>query len=76
MLTFLLFYYLELIPVHNDKNTSIIHNNTNQHIDLKNNDIVFIRHFEDMNNVYIVKNVHLLNDMMLKFVQDMSEFIF
>jgi len=29
-----------------------------------------------MNNVYIVKNVHLLNDTMLKFVQDMSEFIF
>jgi len=75
MLTFLLSYKLELTPVQIDQNTSIIHNNTNQLSDLKNNDIVFLKHFEDMNSVYIVKNVHLLNDMMLKFVQDKSKLI-
>lgn len=76
MLTFLLSYKSELTPVQIDKNTSIIQNNTIQLSDLKNNDMVFLKHFEDMNNVYIVKNVHLLNDTMLRVLQDTSEFIF
>lgn len=60
----------ELALVQIDENTSITHNNINQLSDLKNNDIVFLTHFEDMDNVYIVKNVRLLNDFMVKFIQD------
>ncbi|XP_029347622.1 uncharacterized protein LOC100166817 isoform X3 [Acyrthosiphon pisum] len=60
----------ELTPGQIDKNTSIIHNNTNRLSDLKNNDIVFLKHFEDMDNVYIVKDVHLLNNVLVKCNQD------
>lgn len=59
-----------------DRNTSKIHNSTYQQSDIKNNDVVFLRHFEDMDNVYIVKNVHLLNDVLVKCNQDNSKFIF
>lgn len=70
------FYESEYEPVPIDKNTPIIQNNINHLSDLKNNDIVFLRHFEDMQNVYILKDVQLSNDMMLKFLVDKSEFIF
>ncbi|XP_022168298.1 uncharacterized protein LOC111032328 isoform X2 [Myzus persicae] len=60
----------EYEPVPIDKNTPIIQNNINHLSDLKNNDIVFLRHFEDMQNVYILKDVQLSNDMMLKFLVD------
>ncbi|KAL4141977.1 hypothetical protein QTP88_004511 [Uroleucon formosanum] len=60
----------ELTPVQIDRNTSKIHNSTYQQSDIKNNDVVFLRHFEDMDNVYIVKNVHLLNDVLVKCNQD------
>jgi len=59
-----------------DENTSIVHNNNNQLCDLKNNDIVFLKHFEDMKSVYILKNVQLLNDVMIKIINDKSKFIF
>ncbi|KAE9524914.1 hypothetical protein AGLY_014964 [Aphis glycines] len=60
----------EITPVQFDENTSIVHNNDNQLCDLKNNDIVFLKHFEDMKSVYILKNVQLLNDVMIKLIND------
>jgi len=63
------------MPVQVEENISIIHSN-NQLSHLKNNDIVFLKHFEDMNSVYIVKDVQLLNDVILKIITDKSEFIF
>lgn len=32
---------------------------------LKNNDIVYLKHFENMANIYIVKDVVLFNEMMI-----------
>lgn len=49
-------------------------NNNNQLINsydinkLHNKDIVFIKFFEDMTHVYIIKDVRLFNDVILKIV--------
>jgi phosphoenolpyruvate-protein kinase (PTS system EI component) len=37
---------------------------------LKNHDKVFIKHFEDMGHVYIIKDAKLFNEMMCKIIQD------
>lgn len=42
---------------------------------LKNNDQVYLKHFEDMANVYIVKDVQLFNDVMLNIITDKCMFI-
>ncbi|XP_026818102.1 uncharacterized protein LOC113557019 isoform X2 [Rhopalosiphum maidis] len=59
-----------IMPVQVDESISIVHSNNSQLCDLKNNDIVFLKHFEDMNSVYIVKNVQQLNDVILKMMTD------
>lgn len=55
-----------------NKNTLLTHgyNYDNQVNNLKNNDRVYLIHFEDMSNVFIIKDVNLLNEVIKSTVQD------
>lgn len=49
----------------NDSTTPINCNDINQLSNLKNNDVVFLKHFEDMANIYIINNPKLFNKVLL-----------
>lgn len=57
-----------------DENIELL--NSNQPNDFKNHDIVFLKHFESITEVYITKNAKLFNNLMLDIIQDNCKFIY
>lgn len=46
------------------------HNINNQVNSLKNNDKVYLKHFEDMENVFIIKDIILFNEVKISTIKD------
>lgn len=63
--------------IQNSENTTFINDNQIKKLnDFKSNtDIVYLKHFEDMDNVYVIKNVQLFNDTMLNLIGENCKFI-
>lgn len=63
--------------IQNSENITLINENQIKKLnDFKSNtDIVYLKYFEDMDNVYILKNVKLFNDTMLKVIGENCKFI-
>lgn len=63
--------------IQNNENIPLINDNQIKKInDFKSNTgVVYLKHFEDMDNVYILKNVKLFNDTMLKVIEGNCKFI-
>jgi len=64
---FIYFVYLERKHIIQMQENATWNNdcNINQLNTLKNKDIVFLKHFEDMASIYIIKNVQLFNEVMI-----------
>lgn len=67
---------LEAVTQINEK-TVLVHNHNydNQVNNLKNNDIVYLKHFEDMESVFIIKDVKLFNEVMISTIKDECKLI-
>lgn len=63
--------------IQNSENITLINGNQIEKLnDFKSNTgVVFIKYFENMDNVYILKNVQLFNDTMLKVNGENCKFI-
>lgn len=63
--------------IQNSENITLINGNQIEKLnDFKSNTgVVFIKYFEDMDNVYILKNVQLFNDIMGKVDGENCKFI-
>lgn len=53
------------------ENTKLLNDHSaSQLVNLKNNDKVFLKHFESMDDVYIIKDVELFNNVLININQD------
>lgn len=72
--------YLELkdsVQVNKDIKTVSDNNNLNIGLSsLKKNDTVYLKHFEDTANVYIVKDVKLFNEVMSSIIKDKGMLVY
>lgn len=68
-----LFFVIYLEPsidiLQNNTNAELVNGSIIDQLNILDKDIVYLKHFEDMANVYVVKDVKLFNEVMLNTIE-------